>query len=240
MATNVSDNRPRVSLCCEPDLYLRDSECFADESHPAEKIILPEIYYSNLSISSMSPEEFAPQYGGINCFPRDLMYRWRSNLSDNAMIYLLENGTLFVNHSIRGGNSFNIDNYCLATRMTDDGPESVVAACLQPQFMTHLRIMIVNLILPILSMPFLVAIIIIHAILPEMRNVQGHIFRSYLAALLIMFITTAQFTAQSRCLPVMSKSLLSVPHNYLVKILLKLTQNVFSLKTATFHTSHSL
>lgn len=200
---NASGDRPRVSLCCEPGLYLRDSICYLEDTTPSEPVVLPEIHRSDLSISRMRPEDFVPQYGVIRCFV-NAVYQLQTDVTESAMIYLLENGTIYVNRSITGDESFDVDHYCLAPRITDNGSESVVSVCLQPHRVIELRSFIVYAIMSILSIPFVVAIFVIHALLREMRNVQGHAFRSYLAALLVMFVTIAEVNLDPHCLPVMS------------------------------------
>lgn len=183
MTMNTSYDQPRVSLCCEPGGYLRGSHCYSD-TIPAETIDLPDIYHPNLSISAMSPDEFIPRYSGTNCLVNGL-YQLHSNLANNVSIYLLENGTIYLNDSIVGGKSFAVEDYCFASQMTGNGTTSVVSVCLQVHHTSYLRNLIINVILSAVSIPFFMAILIIYAIVPEAKTVQRHVFRSYITALCI-------------------------------------------------------
>lgn len=229
MTTNTSSDRSLISLCCEPGLYFGNSSCYANNSSAAEKIILPEIYHSDLSIASFSPDEFLLRLGGIDCFV-NAVYDLHSNVTEKFLIHLLENGTIYVNDSINGAKSFDTDNYCLASQMTENGPKSVVSVCLQPHQVVVLRHLIVNVILPIVSIPFLVIIFVIHALLPEMRNIQGHIFRSYIAALFLMFITMAETNLNPHCILVIGNYSCNYPS----------TSGIFSTVIVNHHSSYRL
>lgn len=199
MTMDTSSDQPRVSLCCEPGLYLnRDSICYTDYSLPADEIIFPDIHRANLSISSMSPNEFLPRYRGTHCFVNDL-YNLHSDLAGNVFIYLLENGSIYLNEPINGGNSFDIEDYCLASRMTENGTMSVVSVCRQVHHTSDLRNLIINIILSTVSVPFFLAILFIYTVLPEARSLQRHVFRSYIASICISYVVNIEAAIDRFC-----------------------------------------
>lgn len=204
MTADTSIDRPIVPLCCEPGLYLRGSRCFADDAFPAEKIVLPEIHRSDLSISSVRPEEFVPRYGGTHCLINAL-YNLHPASADDVSIYMLENGTICVNDSTSGDRAFATEKYCLASQMTGNGSTSVVSVCLQVHYISDLRNLIINVILPSLSVPFFLAMFMIYTILPEVRSIQRHVFLSYIATLFLSYVSDIEIGTDCTCRYAMRK-----------------------------------
>lgn len=190
--TDAPSNRPFVSMCCNPDqLYPPESGCYRNGSVPDEKIILPKIYDSNFSISTMSPGDFVRAYEFL-C--NGTTYYLESYSPKNDLFHLMENGAIYVKKSIDGGADFWLaaEDYCLASRPTENGTRIAVSVCkpLLVPATTPFTVMPEIMVYPItmsLSLPFLVATFLIYTILPELKNVHGLILRIYVACLFVLY-----------------------------------------------------
>ena len=135
----------------------------------------------------MSPDEFIPRYG-TPC--RTGSWALDPEPPSNDKFYLMENGTVYIDNSDYGTSDelLDLDDYCLASIMTENGSNSYVTVCFEEFEKLQKEIPLFYPITMILSLPCLVATFVVYAIIPELQTMHGLTLRAYIACLFVAYV----------------------------------------------------
>lgn len=109
--------------------------------------------------------------------------------------HLLENGTVYTTYNASSERDYlGTDDYCLALIKSGNESATVIAAC----FPREDTIPIFYPISTLMSVPFLLLTFLVYTVLPELDNLHGSTFRSYVVSLMMSYIMLSSIQLGNR------------------------------------------